>query len=85
MLKLFLPVLLVVFLAGCGLTPQGDAIRRAAAEYTKKVGTTSLQNSEWFMCEAAPIGAVKRRYKGDKADAYNILCDPGSAEDILKP
>ncbi len=84
MLNFFLSITVIAFLAGCGLTTQGDAVRRAASEASNRVGAAGLENSEWFLCEAAPVGAVKRRYRGDKAEAYNTLCDPGSSEDILK-
>ena len=77
----------VAVIAGCGFTPQGDAVRRAVAEGTARAGDTSLENAEWFLCEAAPVGAVKRRYgaNGDMASAYAKLCDRGASAGIVTP
>ncbi len=74
-----------VFLAGCGFTSQGNIVRQAISAGTARAAEAGLQNAEWFLCEAAPIGPIKRRYAGDKADAYNKLCDKGSADDIVTP
>ena len=80
-------LLALLFLAGCGFTPQGDAVRRAVAEGTARAGDTGLENAEWFLCEAAPVGAVKRRYgaDGDMASAYTKLCDRGASAGIVAP
>ncbi len=77
----------VALLAGCGFTPQGDAVRRAVAEGTARAGDTGLENAEWFLCEAAPVGAVKRRYgaDGDMASAYAKLCDRAASAGIVAP
>ena len=76
---------LLLLAAGCGLTPQGDAVRQIVAERTARAAEAGLENAEWFMCEGAPIGAVKKRYAGGRADAYNELCDTSSAEELIRP
>ena len=80
-------LLALLLLAGCGLTPQGAAVRRAVAEGTARAGDTGLENAEWFLCEAAPVGAVKRRYgaDGDMASAYAKLCDQAASAGIVAP
>lgn len=85
LLSTFGAILLALMLAGCGFTPQGNLIREVVKQSTQKAGDVGLQNAIWFLCEAAPVGSVKRRYGGDKADAYNRLCDRGSAENIIAP
>ena len=77
----------VALLAGCGFTPQGAAVRRAVAEGTARAGEAGLENAEWFLCEAAPVGAVKRRYGADgkMASAYTKLCDRGASAGIVAP
>ena len=77
----------VVLLTGCGFTSQGDAVRRAVAEGTVRAGDTGLENAEWFLCEAAPVGAVKRRYgaDGNMASAYAKLCDRAASAGIVAP
>lgn len=76
---IFMPLLL----GACGLTPQGDFVREAVKSYGAKVSDESLVNAEWYMCEAASVGSVKRRYSGGRAGAYNELCDR-NGEDIVK-
>ncbi|MCH9053106.1 MAG: hypothetical protein IIA72_18945 [Proteobacteria bacterium] len=80
-------LLALLLLAGCGFTPQGAAVRRAVAEGTARAGDTGLENAEWFLCEAAPVGAVKRRYgaDGDMASAYTKLCDRAASAGIVAP
>ncbi len=74
-----------MLLGACGFTPQGNLIREVVKQGAQKAGDAGLQNAVWFLCEAAPVGSVKRRYGGDKAEAYNRLCDRGSAENIITP
>ena len=76
---------LIVLLGACGFTPQGNAVRQLLMEAAAKGGGAGLENAETFICELAPVGAVKQRYGGKKADAYNKLCDRGSAGNIIKP
>ena len=77
---------LIVLLGACGFTPQGDLIRDVVKQGTQKAGDAGLRNAEWFLCEAAPVGAVKRRYGAAKAaEAYAKLCDRGASGNIIKP
>lgn len=75
----------LLLLGGCGFTPQGDLIRDVVKQGTQKAGEAGLRNAVWFLCEAAPVGAVKRMYGGEKADAYVKLCEAGSAGGIIAP
>ena len=67
---------LSVALGACGFTGQGDLARQAISEGGAQAMDEGLRNAEWFMCSAASIGSVKRRYgkTQDTADAYNTLC-----------
>ena len=88
MLKRTIPIicLLAFVVAGCGFTPQGDLIREVVKQGTQKAGDAGLRNAEWFLCEGAPVGAVKRRYgSADAAEAYAKLCDRGAAGNIITP
>ena len=71
------PIILAaaLFLGACGLTPQGDFVREAVKSYGAKASDAGLVNAEWYICEAAAVGSVKRRYGGARADAYNELCN----------
>lgn len=61
---------------GCGFTKEGDLARTAVSEGGAQAMDEGLVNAEWFICNAASIGAVKRRYGRTKeqADSYNALC-----------
>ena len=77
-------LILVLFVAGCGQTSLGDQVRDTLRQQGALAMDRGLANSEWFVCEAASIGAVKRRYGGSKAQAYKDLCAVSSAEDIFE-
>lgn len=79
-------IALLFALSACGFTPQGDLIRDVVKQGTQKAGDAGLRNAEWFLCEAAPVGAVKRRYgSANAAETYAKLCDRGAAGNIIKP
>ena len=67
-------LLLVLFLSGCGFTPFGDTIRSAVKNYGAQAYDEGLENSEFYICKAASIGSILRRYGGEKAAAWNKLC-----------
>ena len=69
-------VIVALMLAGCGLTPEGDAVRAAVRDYGAKAADAELENLEWGMCNAASIGAVNRRYPAGskKASGREALC-----------
>ena len=75
----------VGLLAGCGLTEQGDAVRTYAQERGKEVADQTLENSVWYMCNAASVGSIKRRYgvSEEKAAAYNELCEQDGPADVI--
>lgn len=66
----------ILILAGCGITPEGQAAREAISSYSAKIADGELLNLEWAICNAVSIGAVKRRYGTvqAKADAYKTFC-----------
>lgn len=72
-------LLIVLSLAGCGFTPQGDLLRSAVKERGAEAFDAGLENAEWFLCQAASVGSVQRRYGGsaDMANAYRVLCGRG--------
>lgn len=54
--------LFLVSLGGCGATPQGDAVRAAVKSYGSQAFDEGLENAEWFICDGASAGSIKRRY-----------------------
>ena len=77
------PVVLVValLLSGCGLTPQGEAVRLAVAEYGATIADAELANLEWALCKGISVGAFTRRYgtQPKKAEAWRTLCSTEAA------
>ena len=67
-------VVVTLFLGGCGFTPFGDSIRSAVKNYGAQAYDEGLENSEFYICKAASVGSVVRRYGGNKAAAWNKLC-----------
>jgi hypothetical protein len=84
-MKSVLFLALAGLLAGCGLTPQGDALRQGIATYGAQAADEGLVNAEWYLCSAAPVGSIKRRYavSKQKADAYKELCGAGEDADVI--
>ena len=84
-MKALLALPFVVLLAGCGLTPEGDAARAAIAEKGAQVYDEGLANAEWFLCNAASVGSVRRRYgtSADRAALYRSLCNQGTAGNVI--
>jgi hypothetical protein len=78
-------VLLVLLLSGCGFTPEGTAIEKAVKVGGAQVFDKGLEHAEWFICDAASIGSVRRRYgHTGLAEAYRELCE-GSTTDLIAP
>lgn len=69
-------LVLALALTGCGLTPQGNAVRQGVATYGAQAMDEGLLNAEWFVCKAASVGSVQRRYGSspEKAAAWKALC-----------
>ena len=70
-----------LFLAGCGLTPQGQAVRLAIDEYGAKIADAELENLEWALCRGISVGAFTRRYgtQPKKTAAWRELCSTEAA------
>lgn len=67
-------------LGACGFTPQGDLVRDVVREKGAQAYDEGLENSLWFICNAASIGSVRRRFgaSADSAAAYRALCAPSA-------
>mgnify|MGYP001576871738 CR=1 FL=1 len=75
-MKILLPILPMILLAGCGLTPEGQAARLAVSEYSAKIEDAGLENLEWGICRGISVGAWARRYglNPKKAEGWRALC-----------
>lgn len=74
-------------LGGCGFTSYGDAARDAVEDYGSRGADALLENSEFIVCRAAPVGAVIRRYgrSQETAEAWKTLCRGGEDSELLTP
>jgi hypothetical protein len=68
----------VLVLASCGFTPEGDMARDFVKTKGAQAYDAGLENAEWFLCNAASVGSIRRRYGRDAQTvaAYNALCAP---------
>lgn len=71
-------LLALLLLGACGFTPQGDLVRGVVREKGAQAFDEGLENAEWFICHAASIGSIRRKYGRDPqtAAAYNAICSP---------
>lgn len=78
---------LPLLLGACGLTDTGDAIRQGVAVRGAQAYDEGLVNAEWFLCNAASIGSIKRKYGTSQkmAEAYKALCGAGEDADVIGP
>lgn len=77
-MKRLLILTAVLMLSACsGGCAEIDASRAAIAEHGADASDQALDTAIWTMCNATPVGAIKRRFKTEaERDAYNKLC-PG--------
>ncbi len=76
MRRRFLIPCLGLLLAGCGFTETGGRLRDFVAVEGARAYDEGLANAEFFVCRAASIGSVQRRYGGNRetAQAWRTLC-----------
>ncbi len=69
-------ITIIVLLGGCGLTTVGDNLRADTATKGREAAAAALENAEWLLCRAMPVGAIKDRYgrSSEQAEAYSTLC-----------
>ncbi len=67
---------LAVLLAACGFTDTGNRARDFAVSEGARAYDAGLANAEFFLCRAASVGSVQRRYgrNTETAQAWRVLC-----------
>ena len=71
-------------LSACGLTPQGDALRAALVRGGATAADRLVENSVWALCQAAPIGAVRREF-GRAPEVYDKFCETAQGAGLIGP
>ena len=76
MRSIYIPVILLLALAGCGFTSAGTAFEGTARAGAAKAYDEGLENAERFVCNDTSVGSVKRRYLKTPGEAaiYNDFC-----------
>ena len=66
----------VLLLSGCGITPEGQAVRMAVTEYGARLADAELENIEWALCNGISVGAFTRRYgaHSKKIEGWRAFC-----------
>ena len=79
--------LTALLLGGCGITPQGDAIREAVLSRGAQAYDTGLESAEDYICTIASVGSVMRRYGRSQttANAWRDICFGQEGGDLIRP
>lgn len=77
----------MLLLTSCGFTPEGDLARETIREKGAQAYDAGIENAEWFLCNAASIGSIRRKFGRDPqlADAYRTLCERKADVVTVKP
>ncbi len=76
--------LLALLLGGCtALDTARDVVKLKGAQAADQ----GLTDAEWLVCNAAPIGSIKRRYGQtvERADTYREFCDGDGQANVIAP
>lgn len=72
MKKIVILAALLLSLTACA---EWGAIQSGAASHGAQAADEMVQTTIWTLCNAAPVGAIKRRFKTDsELAAYDSLC-----------
>jgi hypothetical protein len=81
-------VLAAAMPAACGFTDTGTRVRDFVANEGAKAYDEGLANAEFFLCRAASVGSVQRRYgrTAETAEAWRVLCfgEGSAAADVIR-
>ena len=74
-------VIVMILTSACGMTPEGSLIRDTVNVKGAKAYDEGLANVNWFLCNGASIGSVRRWMGNDieKAKAWSVICADGNA------
>lgn len=87
MRRAILTAALAATLAACGFTETGTRVRELVKSEGARAYDEGLANAEFFVCRAASVGSVQRRYgrTAETAEAWRVLClgDGSAAVDLI--
>lgn len=84
-MKTLIVTIMLLALTGCGFTAAGTALKAAAREAGKQAMDAGVAQSTWFLCSAASVGAIQRRFGQSEtmANAWRALCKDGGGVKML--
>lgn len=79
-MKRIMLILAVLLLSACSSgCAEIAALRAGAASHGADAADQTLETALWAICNATPVGAIKRRFKTDEERAaYSTLCLDGN-------
>ena len=74
----------LLFLGAC---TEFTAVKKAVATKGAELSDDALVDAEWWVCYAASIGSVKRRYGAtvERAETYKDFCHGDGDANVVKP
>lgn len=80
------PIVLALALL-LGACATADTAREVVKLKGAQAADQGLTDAEWLVCNAAPVGAVKRRYGQtvERADTYRDFCDGDGQASVVAP
>ena len=69
-------MLILLSSSSCGFTEKGDLVRDAVRTYGAQAYDEGLENAEFYICRAASVGSIVRRYGQEPKlfHAWRALC-----------
>lgn len=82
--KIWIPIVLVFLLGAC---TQVGVAKKVVVVKGAEISDSALNDAEWWMCSAASVGSIKRRYglSQDRADLYKEFCDGTTGANVIGP
>lgn len=83
-MKLVFLITALLFLGAC---TEFTATKKAVAVKGAELSDSALVDAEWWVCYAASIGSVKRRYGAtvERADTYKDFCYGDGEANVVEP
>lgn len=79
-------IVILATVAAC-TSPQGALLRDVVADRGRAEAAAGLENAEWWICRASPVGAIRDRYGRTEAtaEAWNTLCAGQDGVNVIAP
>ena len=79
--KVILFWMAIFIFSGCAQYEAFQDIKEAGKSRAANVADNKLENDIWYICQASPIGAIRRKW-GNNSEVYNNFCKDSSGSVI---